>query len=76
SFRGSREEVISVKVDREGRLIIPSMDPIAASGLSLGELKLLIKQNVSASLIGTEVFVSIATLRQISVLVAGEVENP
>ena len=76
SFKGSREEVISVKVDREGRLIIPSMDPIAASGLSLGELKLLIKQNVSASLIGTEVFVSIATLRQISVLVAGEVENP
>ncbi|MGY8984458.1 MAG: polysaccharide biosynthesis/export family protein, partial [Sphingomonadales bacterium] len=67
SFKGSREEIISVKVDREGRLIIPAMDPIAASGLSLGELKLLIKQNVSASLIGTEVFVSIATLRQISV---------
>ena len=44
SFKGSREEVISVKVDREGRLVIPSMDPIAASGLSLGELKSVIKQ--------------------------------
>ena len=76
SFKGSTEEIVSVRVDREGRLIIPSMDPIAASGVSLGELKLTIKQNVSESLIGTEVFVSIATLRQISVLVAGEVENP
>ena len=38
SFRGSKEEIISIKVDREGRLVIPSMNPIAASGLSLAEI--------------------------------------
>ncbi|MDG1005115.1 MAG: polysaccharide biosynthesis/export family protein, partial [Emcibacteraceae bacterium] len=76
SFKGSREEIISIKVDREGRLVIPSMNPIAASGLSLAEIRSVIKNNVAESLIGTEVFVSVATFRQISVLVAGEVENP
>ena len=76
SFRGSNEEIISIKVDREGRLVIPSMNPIAASGLSLAEIRSVIKNNVAESRIGTEVFVSVATLRQISVLVAGEVENP
>lgn len=76
SFKGSREEVSTVKVDREGRLIIPSLEPINVSGLTLGEVEDIISRQVSESLIGTEVYVSLATLRQISVLVAGEVENP
>lgn len=76
SFKGSREEVSTVKVDREGRLIIPSLQPINVSGLTLGEVEDVISRQVSESLIGTEVYVSLATLRQISVLVAGEVENP
>ena len=76
SFKGSKEEIVSVKVDREGRLIIPSLSPISASGLMLGELRSLVEKQVTDSLIGTEVYLSVATLRQISVLVAGEVENP
>ena len=76
SFKGAREEIVSVKVDREGRLIIPSLRPLSASGLTLGELRGVIEKQVSDSLIGTEVYLSVATLRQISVLVAGEVENP
>ncbi len=76
SFKGSREEVSTVKVDREGRLIIPSLEPINVSGLTLGEVEDIVSRKVSESLIGTEVYVSLATLRQISVLVAGEVENP
>ncbi|HRW30660.1 MAG TPA: SLBB domain-containing protein, partial [Emcibacteraceae bacterium] len=76
NFKGSREEVISVKVDREGRLIIPSLEPINVSGLTLGEVKDALEDQVSESMIGTEAYISVATLRQISVLVAGEVENP
>ncbi len=76
SFKGSREEVISIKVDREGRLIIPSLAPVNVSGVTLLELKEELARQVSESLIGTEVFVSLATLRNISILVAGEVENP
>ncbi|MCP5382860.1 MAG: SLBB domain-containing protein [Kordiimonadaceae bacterium] len=76
NFKGSREEVISVKVDREGRLIIPSLNPINVSGMTLGEVKDALEAQVSESMIGTEAYISVATLRQISVLVAGEVENP
>lgn len=76
SFKGSREEIVSVKVDREGRLIVPGLKPIMVAGLTFGEVKGTLGQRVSESLIGTEVYASIATLRQISVLVAGEVENP
>ncbi|MEZ5758744.1 MAG: polysaccharide biosynthesis/export family protein [Emcibacteraceae bacterium] len=76
NFKGSREEVISVKIDREGRLIIPSLNPMNVSGLTLGEVKDSLEAQVSESMIGTEAYISVATLRQISVLVAGEVENP
>jgi len=76
SFKGSREEIVSVRVDREGRLIIPSLSPMSVAGLTFGDVKVALEQQVSESLIGTEIYLSIATLRQISVLVAGEVENP
>ena len=76
NLKGSYEESYTVKIDREGRLLVPSLSPVNASGLSFGELEDILKKQVSDSLIGTEVFLSVATLRQISVLVAGEVSNP
>lgn len=76
NFKGSKEEVVAVKVDREGRLIIPSLSPLSAAGLTFGEVRGVLEKQVSESLIGTEIFMSVSTLRQISVLVAGEVENP
>lgn len=76
NLKGSDEESYTVKIDREGRLLIPSLSPVNASGLTFGELEEVLKKQVSESLIGTDVFLSVATLRQISVLVAGEVSNP
>lgn len=76
NLKGSDEESYTVKIDREGRLLVPSLSPVNASGLSFGELEEILKKQVSESLIGTDVFLSVATLRQISVLVAGEVSNP
>ena len=76
SLKGSKEETYTVKIDREGQLLVPSLNPVNASGLSFDELEEVLKRQVSESLIGTDVFLSAATLRQISVLVAGEVANP
>ncbi len=76
NFKGSKEEVLSVKIDREGRLVIPSLSPITAAGLQFGQVREILEKQVDESLIGTEVYISVATLRQISVLVVGEVENP
>lgn len=76
SLKGANEESYSVKIDREGRLLVPSLTPVNAAGLSFGELENLLEKQVAESLIGTEIFLSAAKLRQISVLVAGEVANP
>ena len=76
SFKGSKEEVIVSKVDREGRLVVPSLEPLMVTNLEFGAVKDALERQVSESLIGTEIFVSMATLRQISVLVVGEVYNP
>lgn len=76
NLKGSIEESYTVKIDREGRLLVPSLDPVYAAGMSFDELEDTLRKQVSESLIGTDVFLSAATLRQISVLVAGEVANP
>ncbi|MDG1996003.1 MAG: hypothetical protein P8J14_05895, partial [Emcibacteraceae bacterium] len=76
SFKGSKEEVIVSKVDREGRLVVPSLEPLMVTNLEFGAVKESLEKQVNESLIGTEIFVSMATLRQISVLVVGEVYNP
>ena len=76
NLKGATEESYAVKIDREGRLLVPTLAPVNASGLSFGELEDVLKKQVSEGLIGTDVFLSAATLRQISVLVAGEVSNP
>jgi len=76
TLQGSRSEIITISIDREGRLILPDLKPITAAGISLGQLKKILKDEVSASLIGTEVYVSLSTLRMISVVVVGEVNKP
>lgn len=76
AFHGSKSETMTVNVDREGRVVIPDIRPLSVSGQSLGNFKAALNKQVSDSLIGTDVFVSLATMRMISVIVAGEVKKP
>jgi len=76
TFQGSKSESYKVKVDLEGRVIIPELKPISVSGMSYGDFKALLKKRVEESIIGTEVYVSLASVRSISVLVVGEVGTP
>ena len=65
-----------VIVEQDGSLVVPELGPISVSGLTFTELKRLVSRVVSERMIGTEVFVSPVALRQISVMVVGEVEKP
>ena len=57
-------------------LRVPELGPVSVSGLTFTELKRLVSRVVSERMIGTEIFLSPVALRQISVLVVGEVEKP
>lgn len=76
TFQGSKSQSFTVKADLEGRVIIPELKPVTVTGLSYGEFKSIIKRQVGESIIGTEVYISLASLRNISVFVAGEVFAP
>ena len=65
-----------VMVEQDGSLVVPELGPVSVSGLTFTELKSIVSRVVSERMIGTEVFVSPVALRQISVMVVGEVEKP
>ncbi len=75
-LRGHANVAYSVTVDRDGRIILPDLPPIAAAGRTFGEVRSEIAQRVSRAQIGTQAFVSIGTVRQVAVLVTGEVAAP
>ncbi|VAW01562.1 hypothetical protein MNBD_ALPHA01-1583 [hydrothermal vent metagenome] len=76
TFQGSKSQSFTVTVDLEGRVIIPELKPITVNGISYGNFKSILKKQVEESIIGTEVYISLASVRSISVFVVGEVGNP
>ncbi len=76
TFQGSKSQSYTVKVDLEGRVIIPDLKPIPVLGMSFGDFRTILKKQVNESIIGAEVYVSLASVRYITVFVAGEVDTP
>jgi protein involved in polysaccharide export with SLBB domain len=75
-LRGHENVAYTVTVDRDGRIILPELPPITAAGRTLGEVRADIAQRISKLEIGTQTFVSVGTIRQVAVLVTGEVALP
>src|SRR5690606_18710424 len=75
-FHGSTQKSITTTVDREGRIIVEGLPPVAAAGRTFAEVEKEIRQGVADAFIGTEAFVSLGALRQLAVYVVGEVERP
>ena len=75
-FHGRDAQTVTARIDREGRMMIPNMAPIAVAGRTFGEVRRELEARTAATLTGTEVFVSLGTVRQLSVVVAGEVTRP
>jgi len=76
SLHGSTEADYVITVDREGRLLVPSLAPINAAGRTFEEVRDELRQQTEASLLGTTAYVSLGAVRVISVYVLGEVEHP
>ncbi len=76
TLRGQENAEYRVQVDRDGQVVLPRLNPIPASGRTLGDLRQDIISNVHRAYVSTEGFVSVGRMRQISVIVAGEVGSP
>jgi len=73
---GHENATYQVSVDRDGRIVLLNLPPIMAAGRTMGEVRAELASRVSAQFLGTKTYVSVANIRQISVLVTGEVNVP
>jgi len=78
SLRGQEKEnpELRVTVNRDGQVTLPRLNPISAAGRSLASFRADVEAAVSRAYVATNAFVSVGRVRQVSVLVAGEVNSP
>ena len=76
ALRGRARQTLSVRIGRDGMLLLPELAPIPAAGRSLADLRADMEARAARELGGSEVFLSIGQIRQISVFVGGEVMRP
>lgn len=75
-MRGHEVSEYRVTVDRDGRVILPNLEPVAAAGRNFGQVRQELADRIAKAFINTRAYISIATVRQISVMVTGEVNVP
>jgi len=73
---GQQDSINSYQLGRDGSINLPDIGQVNLAGLSLGEASKLIKLKVSQAFIGTDSFISLENIRDVSVLLAGDVFNP
>ncbi len=76
SFRGATNQSQTVRVDRDGRILVDGLAPLSAAGRSLGQVRRELEAETARSMLATDIFVSMGEVRAISVFVGGEVERP
>lgn len=73
---GQEDKLDEYTINRDGSISLPDVGKIFLSGLSLGEASSLIKTKISNSFIGTDAFVTLISIRDITILIAGNAYNP
>ena len=76
AFRGRARQTLSLRVGRDGALLVPDLAPVPAAGRRLRDLRADLEVRAARDLGGSEVYVSLGQLRQIAVFVGGEVQRP
>lgn len=76
AFRGRARSTLTLRVTREGMLMLPDLLPIAAAGRTLRDLRAELEARAQRELPGSEVFVTLGQMRQVTVFVGGEVARP
>ncbi|HWC64425.1 MAG TPA: SLBB domain-containing protein [Rhizomicrobium sp.] len=74
SLRGQENNTFPAPVNSDGQVVLPRLNPIPAAGRSFGSFRADVEAAVKRAYVATDAFVSLTRLRQISVLVSGEVD--
>ena len=73
---GNFNKEFTAEVSREGVVFFPDLGPINVSGLTFSESEKVIKDIVANKMIGTDINITMGTLRSINVYVMGEAFQP
>lgn len=76
SLRGQENSDFRTTVDRNGRVVLPRLPPIPATGRSFGSFRQDVDAAVHRAYVASTASTAIGRVRQISVLVSGEVNAP
>ena len=75
-LQGGKNQVLRKKVSKDGMIILGFGNPISAYGRTLKDVKDEIKSLVKKSFLETDAYISLASIKRISVVVSGEVNIP
>ncbi len=75
TFRGQRENRDTYEIDNQGRLIVADLSPVPAAGRSIGQVREALEDQAQR-LHNTEIFVALDEVRQIDILIVGNVAKP
>ncbi len=76
TLRGQQNTQYRQRVDRNGQVLLEGLEPISAAGRTFSEVRNEIEAAIERAYIATRAFVSLGAIRQVTVLVAGEVHVP
>ena len=76
SFSGGIQAIKKVSINREGNIFLRELGTISFSGITFNEAKDKIKNIAEASLVGTEIEISLSRLRTIQVFILGNAKKP
>jgi protein involved in polysaccharide export with SLBB domain len=76
TLRGQVSRSYRTRVGRDGQVVLPDLPPLPAVGRSFGDFRSDLDAVVKRSYVNTDSFVSLGEVRQITVMVTGEVKQP
>ena len=75
-FYGKTNNAFSLNINREGFVDFPELGPVGLAGLTYAEAKEMLQSRISAQIIGTQVSISMGSLRSMQIFVLGEAFKP
>ena len=73
---GNVNRQFTVEVSREGELFFPDIGPVYVAGMTFDDVKEILSKIVANQIIGTEINITLGSLRSINIFVMGEAYQP
>jgi len=75
-YTGQKNDILQFAINRDGTINLPEIGKVAIAGLSLARVDELIKAKIKQAFIGVDVFTTLASIRDMQILVVGEAAYP